>query len=263
MISGEKPFSCEFPGCDRRFANSSDRKKHSFVHRTDKPYICKYAGCEKTYTHPSSLRKHMKLHSVSEVQQFEVAGAPAKKRKMNPTKEEVTTVKDINSSRSSDDISDMSSDNNNNNGMGDCSGIKRKNISPFASPPNAGITMNNNMNTPQYQITGIKSESPHSSGSSSPGSNAGIHTPPSYNNMVTPITNNNTSPTYNNYNYLQPAFKPTTNFSEWYVCNPTQDVPSSVMGSAPGMMGSNLAGYPGSLSAYPSASQFYPGVMSS
>lgn len=59
---GEKPFRCEYPGCDRRFANSSDRKKHSHVHTSDKPYNCKYYGCDKSYTHPSSLRKHMKIH---------------------------------------------------------------------------------------------------------------------------------------------------------------------------------------------------------
>ena len=53
---GEKPFECEFEGCDRRFANSSDRKKHSHVHTSDKPYNCKVKGCEKSYTHPSSLR---------------------------------------------------------------------------------------------------------------------------------------------------------------------------------------------------------------
>lgn len=62
IFSGEKPFPCEFPGCDRRFANSSDRKKHSHVHTSDKPYCCRVRGCEKTYTHPSSLRKHMKIH---------------------------------------------------------------------------------------------------------------------------------------------------------------------------------------------------------
>ena len=59
---GEKPFKCEFEGCDRRFANSSDRKKHSHVHTSDKPYNCKIRGCDKSYTHPSSLRKHMKVH---------------------------------------------------------------------------------------------------------------------------------------------------------------------------------------------------------
>lgn len=56
---GEKPFLCEFDGCDRRFANSSDRKKHMHVHTSDKPYLCKL--CDKSYTHPSSLRKHMKV----------------------------------------------------------------------------------------------------------------------------------------------------------------------------------------------------------
>jgi len=60
--TGERPFRCEFAGCGRRFANSSDRKKHSHVHTTDKPYICRAAGCDKCYTHPSSLRKHAKTH---------------------------------------------------------------------------------------------------------------------------------------------------------------------------------------------------------
>ncbi|KAK2539932.1 hypothetical protein Q9966_004834 [Columba livia] len=64
-VSGEKPFKCEFDGCERKFANSSDRKKHSHVHTSDKPYYCKIRGCDKSYTHPSSLRKHMKIHCKS------------------------------------------------------------------------------------------------------------------------------------------------------------------------------------------------------
>ncbi|XP_043378648.1 zinc finger protein ZIC 4-like [Chelonia mydas] len=60
--TGEKPFVCEFAGCDRSFANSSDRKKHIHGHSRDKPYRCKVTGCEKSYTHPSSLRKHLKTH---------------------------------------------------------------------------------------------------------------------------------------------------------------------------------------------------------
>lgn len=71
--SGEKPFKCEFEGCDRRFANSSDRKKHSHVHTSDKPYNCRVRGCDKSYTHPSSLRKHMKVHSKSPPPPFEEA----------------------------------------------------------------------------------------------------------------------------------------------------------------------------------------------
>ena len=61
---GEKPFECEVEGCDRRFANSSDRKKHMHVHTTDKPYYCRVRGCDKSYTHPSSLRKHLKVHGA-------------------------------------------------------------------------------------------------------------------------------------------------------------------------------------------------------
>merc|ERR1711892_1495024 len=58
----KRPFECEIEGCDRRFANSSDRKKHMHVHTTDKPYYCRVRGCDKSYTHPSSLRKHLKIH---------------------------------------------------------------------------------------------------------------------------------------------------------------------------------------------------------
>lgn len=65
LVSGEKPFKCEYAGCDRRFANSSDRKKHSHVHTSDKPYNCRVHGCDKSYTHPSSLRKHMKIHGAA------------------------------------------------------------------------------------------------------------------------------------------------------------------------------------------------------
>jgi len=55
---------CQFSGCDRRFANSSDRKKHSHVHTSDKPFYCRIDGCDKSYTHPSSLRKHIKMHRL-------------------------------------------------------------------------------------------------------------------------------------------------------------------------------------------------------
>lgn len=64
LFPGEKPFKCEYSGCERRFANSSDRKKHSHVHTSDKPYNCRVTGCDKSYTHPSSLRKHMKVRRL-------------------------------------------------------------------------------------------------------------------------------------------------------------------------------------------------------
>lgn len=79
--TGERPFACEFKGCDKRFANSSDRRKHVHVHTLEKPYRCKYIGCDKSYTHPSSLRKHMKVHGLRSEEHFKVVhglalGAP-------------------------------------------------------------------------------------------------------------------------------------------------------------------------------------------
>ena len=67
LILGEKPFKCQVEGCTRRFANSSDRKKHMHVHLCDKPYTCMIHGCGKTYSHPSSLRKHVRNHDGSEL----------------------------------------------------------------------------------------------------------------------------------------------------------------------------------------------------
>ena len=66
---------CQFSGCDRRFANSSDRKKHSHVHTTDKPFYCRIDGCDKSYTHPSSLRKHIKMHRTDSSQLTTAAAA--------------------------------------------------------------------------------------------------------------------------------------------------------------------------------------------
>ena len=43
--TGEKPFVCKFPGCDRRFTNSSDRKKHAHSHNIG-TFNCPVPGCQ-------------------------------------------------------------------------------------------------------------------------------------------------------------------------------------------------------------------------
>nr|CDS27363.1 zinc finger protein Ssu Zic [Hymenolepis microstoma] len=77
VLLSEKPFLCEFAGCNRRFANSSDRKKHMHAHWNEKPYCCRYQGCSKTYSHPSSLRKHMRVHGTESPQSANPQQPPA------------------------------------------------------------------------------------------------------------------------------------------------------------------------------------------
>ena len=60
--TGERPYRCPYEGCNKSYANSSDRFKHTRTHLEKKPYRCKFEGCDKSYTDPSSLRKHHKRH---------------------------------------------------------------------------------------------------------------------------------------------------------------------------------------------------------
>ncbi len=70
--TGEKPYECHYGGCSKRFNNTSDRAKHMKTHIMRKPYACKYPGCEKSYTDPSSMRKHIKYsHKLKEKQELE------------------------------------------------------------------------------------------------------------------------------------------------------------------------------------------------
>ena len=64
--TGEKPFKCQFDGCEKTFSNSSDRKKHAQIHMTG-VFECPLPGCDRTYCHASSMRKHMKTHGKSAI----------------------------------------------------------------------------------------------------------------------------------------------------------------------------------------------------
>ena len=78
-FAGEKPYVCPIPGCNKAYANSSDRFKHVRTHQEHKPFACKTPGCEKRYTDPSSLRKHMKNHGHKVTGMHAVVPTPASK----------------------------------------------------------------------------------------------------------------------------------------------------------------------------------------
>ena len=191
MISGEKPFKCEFEGCDRRFANSSDRKKHSHVHTSDKPYNCKIRGCDKSYTHPSSLRKHMKVHGKSPPP----PGAPGS----------VHSNGSGSGYESDGGTSTNTTNNNNNNNNNNNTSIHSNHLHGFGGHQNHN-NLNNNLST-----------------------NNSINTltngPPQQQPPVQLSQSN--QPNLSSNNTLLTSGHHGTNLSEWYVCQSGMPTPPS------------------------------------
>lgn len=57
----ERPFVCNWPGCGRAFAESSNLTKHRRVHSGEKPFPCKL--CDRKFSRPDQLARHMKVHT--------------------------------------------------------------------------------------------------------------------------------------------------------------------------------------------------------
>lgn len=42
--TGEKPFKCDFPGCDKKFRQGGQLKTHQRLHTGEKPFCCSIEG---------------------------------------------------------------------------------------------------------------------------------------------------------------------------------------------------------------------------
>jgi hypothetical protein len=63
--TGERPFHCEFTGCDESFAQNNDRKRHEKTHGTEKAFHCGGTrsdgspwGCGKAFARKDGLLEH-------------------------------------------------------------------------------------------------------------------------------------------------------------------------------------------------------------
>ncbi|KAK2946703.1 hypothetical protein BLNAU_18375 [Blattamonas nauphoetae] len=55
--TGEKPYKCTFPGCEKAYYQSSHLKKHEIIHTGEKRYKCTFPGCDKAFAQSSGCRK--------------------------------------------------------------------------------------------------------------------------------------------------------------------------------------------------------------
>lgn len=58
--TGEKPYSCNWDGCDWKFARSDELTRHHRKHTGMKPFKCHL--CERTFARSDHLSLHMKRH---------------------------------------------------------------------------------------------------------------------------------------------------------------------------------------------------------
>lgn len=61
FVAGEKPFSCQWPGCDRQFSRSDELSRHKRTHTGEKKFICSI--CSRRFMRSDHLTKHVKRHS--------------------------------------------------------------------------------------------------------------------------------------------------------------------------------------------------------
>ena len=64
VTQGEKPFRCEF--CHKHFSLDFNLRTHLRTHTGEKPYQCTFPGCMKRFTQSSNLTAHEKTHSMHE-----------------------------------------------------------------------------------------------------------------------------------------------------------------------------------------------------
>lgn len=48
--------------CHKRFSRPSSLRTHTYSHTGEKPYICFYPNCNRSFSVQSNMRRHMKIH---------------------------------------------------------------------------------------------------------------------------------------------------------------------------------------------------------
>lgn len=75
IFTGEKPYKCNWEGCEWRFARSDELTRHYRKHTGSKPFSCKY--CDRTFSRSDHLALHLKRHPEAVRAATQPPAAPA------------------------------------------------------------------------------------------------------------------------------------------------------------------------------------------
>ncbi|KAJ9079254.1 hypothetical protein DSO57_1037345 [Entomophthora muscae] len=82
--TGEKPFQCRFPTCQKSFSRPDSLATHVKTHSEVRPYACPLPTCGRKYYHSRSLRKHLAAHQ-SRPNPYHPVIQPASQTTLKPT----------------------------------------------------------------------------------------------------------------------------------------------------------------------------------
>ncbi|KPP58574.1 zinc finger protein 362-like, partial [Scleropages formosus] len=66
--TGDRPYKCAHPGCEKAFTQLSNLQSHQRQHNKDKPYKC--PNCYRAYADSASLQIHLSAHAIKNGKAF-------------------------------------------------------------------------------------------------------------------------------------------------------------------------------------------------